>query len=812
MIKRKKALTVIVAAALLLAVALTGANAASSSPSSVVSAKHYNVMLVIDGSGSLTMSGGTDRNGYRYDAVQLFLGLMTNSGNYAGAIVFDDKNPMPLNTELRPISGSVAKKELAQQIRNARAGGDTDIGGALLEAVRKLEVIQETNGLPSVVILMSDGVTDLPWAPQGALEQSYANEELAISEAAENNIPVYAVLLNGNGSVSTGEMEHIAAGTGGAYREVRNAGDLSEVYTLFYSLIYNANSVMGDGQNVFTFNEEGVVVIEQEIPGFGVKEINMVANSPTGITSVTVVPPNGEPMEELEDEILRSDYYEFVKIEDPMAGLWRFEIHGDPGNEVKVDLIYNSNLGINLENTTENHSYESGSTASITAHVMDGRSLVTDAAAYDPSYLTVTLTNAMDPSESYPMTVTANGKSFTASAVLPEVDAPTTYVIQAEFNVVGIQVTSNTVVIDVNPVTVPEVNNPPVASTLTLEHEVKDSGDGYDYIDLTSLFTDADGDALTITLASSDYKESEVLVQNGRLVIDSSVRNGSCVVRATDGKASALVTVHLLGNAVPVASADSVTIQIETNKLFDGKKTESIDLTQWFSDEDGDTLTYAIVACDYEYDKNGTVTLDQNAATLNVVKDGFKKSNLVLRATDPKGAYCELTVHFKVLNWWLIYGGIVIAILVIAGAVLITLAIIISRRRFHGYILVENVTAGSFGGSGSGGFKTKYPSQRKKLYINSLYGVSSQGFHKKSVIAPLSPKKIRFQSPKPFLYNGRKVKKVDIGLDSAATVYASENDGATGLLISTQGKDNFSNDNGFDGGGDSLGGNGGFSW
>ena len=793
MIMRKKVLTVIVAALLLLTVALTGANAASSAPSPVVSAKHYNIMLVIDGSGSLTMRGGTDRNGYRYDAIQLFLGLMTNSGNYAGAIVFDDKDPMPLNTQLRPISGSVAKKELAQQIRNARAGGDTDIGGALLEAVRKLKSIQETNGLPSVVVLMSDGVTDLPRAPQGALEQSYANEEQAISEAAESGIPVYAVLLNGNGSVSTGEMEHIAAGTGGAYREVRNAGDLSEVYTLFYSLIYNAGSVMGNGQNVFTFNEEGVVVIEQEIPGFGVKEINMVANSPTGITSVTVVPPTGELMEELEDEILRSDYYEFVKIEDPMAGLWRFEIHGAPGDEVKVDLIYNSNLGISLENASENHSYESGKTVSMTAHVMDGRSLVTNPAAYDPDYLTVTLTNAMDPNESYPMTVMADGPSFTAGAVLPEVDAPTTYVIQAEFNVVGIQVTSNTLVIDVNPVTVPEINNPPVASTLTL-------------------FTDADGDDLIINLASSDYKENEAFVQNGRLVIDSSVRNGSCVVRATDGKASALVTVRLLGNAVPVASADSVTIQIETNKLFDGKKAESIDLTELFSDEDGDRLTYAIIACDYEYDKDGTVTLDQNTATLSVVKDGFKKSSLVLRATDPKDAYCELTVHFKVLNWWLIYGGIVITILVIAGAILITLAIIISRRRFHGYILAENITGeNSFGISGSGGFKTKYPSQRKKLYINSLYGVSSQGFHKKSVIVPLSPKKIRFQSPKPFLCNGRKVKKVDIGLDGSATVYASENDGATGIVISTQGKNNFSSDNGF-GSNDSLGGSGGFSW
>ena len=67
-----------------------------------------NVMLVIDGSGSLTMSGGTDLDGNRYHAIDLFLALLTNSGNNVGAIVFD--HDIRLNAPISPINGKADKE------------------------------------------------------------------------------------------------------------------------------------------------------------------------------------------------------------------------------------------------------------------------------------------------------------------------------------------------------------------------------------------------------------------------------------------------------------------------------------------------------------------------------------------------------------------------------------------------------------------------------------------------------------------------------------------------------------------------------
>ena len=46
-----------------------------------------NVVFVLDQSGSMAK---TDANALRYEAVDLFLGLSTETGNYMGAVVFDD--------------------------------------------------------------------------------------------------------------------------------------------------------------------------------------------------------------------------------------------------------------------------------------------------------------------------------------------------------------------------------------------------------------------------------------------------------------------------------------------------------------------------------------------------------------------------------------------------------------------------------------------------------------------------------------------------------------------------------------------------
>ena len=95
----RKAAAVIMTVTLLTILGAISVSASAVQPYSHGKLSRFNIQLVIDGSGSLVNgSGATDPNGLRYDAINMFLALLTNEGNNVGAIVFDDKsNPFILN-------------------------------------------------------------------------------------------------------------------------------------------------------------------------------------------------------------------------------------------------------------------------------------------------------------------------------------------------------------------------------------------------------------------------------------------------------------------------------------------------------------------------------------------------------------------------------------------------------------------------------------------------------------------------------------------------------------------------------------------
>ncbi|MCD8144616.1 MAG: VWA domain-containing protein [Oscillospiraceae bacterium] len=808
--KRAKRIWAAVLAAVLTLTLTMATSFAEAVDISTSTARHYNVMLVVDGSGSLTMTNGTDLNGYRYDAVQLFLGLLTDSGNYAGAIVFDDSDPMPLNTELRPISGSVAKTELYNQIVSAKAGGDTDIGSALLAAVEKLTTMQQANGLPSVVVLMSDGITDLPSASAEALQASYANEEAGIAAAVAANIPVYTVLLNGNNGVSTEEMETIADGTGGICIEVTSAEDLAGAYQAFYELIYNTEVVNSGGGS---FDDEGKMVTTIEVPGFGVEEINIIAQSSSGIDSITATDPDGNQWTEEDMEVFTASTYQLSKIADPEGGTWTFEITGTPNAAVEISLVYNSNLGVQLVSDDDSQTYESGDTAEVEVYILDGGNVVTDSDSYDPSYVSLTMTIEADPNDTRTVSVTVEDGCYEAEIDLPEVETASSYVLTATLNVAGMTAESSALTLSVNPITenlAPEI----VQSAENLELE--DSGDGYAYFDLNEYFTDPEGEPLTYEIVSNGtYTGDEVVLDGSTLGVRVTVLSGGISVRASDGvNYSDSLTMTFAGNSAPVLSeaveGNSITHTVYI-QVFGGK-TDTIDVSQWFSDSDGDAMTYSIQDCDYDYDTDGTITLDGDQMTITT--SGFKKSNLILRATDSDGAYVDLTVHFKVVNvrfWTATTIAIVIAIV---AAILIALAVIAMNRRFKGYICIRSATAGTFDPGGqNGGFRTPYPSFRGKKLLNSVSNVQYGNLDGKSKITVVSTKKIRFSSSKAFYLDGSTtpVKRVDISLGSSVSIFPDQEMGSKGITISTEEDTPFNGGGGFAGGsgGGFIGGNGG---
>ena len=111
-----------------------------------VAANRYNVVLVIDKSGSLRdgNGSGTDPEGLRFDAMKLFLGLLTETGNHVGVVAFDDE--IRFDSGLRIVDSLDEKKELVSAVEALGTSYDTDIGGAVLRAAELLHGMREENG------------------------------------------------------------------------------------------------------------------------------------------------------------------------------------------------------------------------------------------------------------------------------------------------------------------------------------------------------------------------------------------------------------------------------------------------------------------------------------------------------------------------------------------------------------------------------------------------------------------------------------------------------------------------------------------
>ena len=117
----------------------------------VSTANRYNVVLVMDKSGSLRNADGvgTDPDGLRFDAMRLFLGLLTETGNNVGTIAFDEA--IRYDSGLKAVDSLDDKKELVQAVEALGTSYDTDIGLAVLRAAETLSGMKDRNGLPCAI-------------------------------------------------------------------------------------------------------------------------------------------------------------------------------------------------------------------------------------------------------------------------------------------------------------------------------------------------------------------------------------------------------------------------------------------------------------------------------------------------------------------------------------------------------------------------------------------------------------------------------------------------------------------------------------
>lgn len=347
-----------------------------------------NVVFVLDQSGSMAK---TDANALRYEAVDLFLGLATETGNYMGAVVFDDS--IVLQRDITEISGKESKQELSDSIKAAKSFGDTNIGMAIELATQMLQNSGNPN-LRSAIVLLSDGNTDLPKDTTGqALAASEQSKKNAIDAARAQGIKIHSVCLNANGAAKKQELQDISDATGGVCVEVKSADDLKEVFNQFYNIIYSTETInIADT----VIPENGELEVPFMIPAMGVEEANIIINTLNPDTTYNLLNPDGYGyiQSEMDAMSIKAKTFTVIKIEKPKSGEWILKVRGITGDQVKVDMVYNASISIDLTSGTGDFTWNAGESAEVTAVFSNMGNIVTDASIYQQYPITIKAVDA----------------------------------------------------------------------------------------------------------------------------------------------------------------------------------------------------------------------------------------------------------------------------------------------------------------------------------------------------------------------------------------------------------------------------------
>ena len=495
----------------------------------------FNVALVLDGSGSLVSnSNGTDNDGLRYEAVQLFLALLSDQGNEVSAIVFDDDSEnYLLNTDVEQVSGKEEKLDLSQKIKNAGTGGDTDIGSALLTAVERLEAVNNDN--ESIIILFSDGRTDLG-GDEKAYEQSLVNKDKAITKAQEDDIPIYSICLAASSVADPEELQEISERTNGSSVTIDSPDKISQAFEQFYRLIFATSTTEAENAK---FPESGILNEKIEIPSYGAEEINVILNSksPDDVHVQAHAPSKAYTEKDLDANTIVAGNYKVVKVVKPEKGTWEFQIQGVPGNEVVLNVLYNVDVSAQLSTQGDVADLNSGDALTLQASLYKDGNKIQDAAGISEYTGTLEITDLSTGKvvKSLPMEADADGFTCELEA-LPE----GSYSFQAVLSCEGITVKTNVITASWDnkaPGFANESKNK-IKDGVKIIKKIVTPLTGRKYkATLSNFFADDQSDGLAYSIVNSQLVDGTVQLEGDKLTVNTAKsRSGDLVVRATDNQ------------------------------------------------------------------------------------------------------------------------------------------------------------------------------------------------------------------------------------------------------------------------------------
>ena len=191
-------------------------------------------------------------------------------------------------------------------------------------------------------------------------------------------------------------------------------------------------------------------------------------------------------------------------------------------------------------------------------------------------------------------------------------------------------------------VTVKPKNRAPTVGTAIPDQTLTEGG-SVGEVDLSLHFSDADNDTLTYAPVSADTAIATVSLSNATLSI-SPVAAGTVkiTVTATDTDSSSVSDDFSVTVNPPNQAPTSTLIPSQTIKFG---QTATVNLASYFTDPEGETLTYTATSSDTNY-----VTVSLSSAKLTISTANIGTAGVTVTATDPGGKFSGQTISVSVVS------------------------------------------------------------------------------------------------------------------------------------------------------------------
>lgn len=485
----------------------------------IKTSNRFNVAFVLDSSGSMK---DTDPEKWRFEAVSLFIGLLAESGNYVGSVVFGDDVSMKQN--ISEITSIDDKKNFMSELSTAEPEGWTNTGEALIAAEEML-MNNGNDELSDIIIYLADGNTEM--GTEEETEESLTKKAQAIQDARDNNIKIYSVCLNAENSkkkTNPQEMEQISTATGGGFEEVNTSSDLTNVFQRFYELIYSTSSTpIGGG----TFDSSGIFHETFEIPYAGVEEVNIITATANELKNIKLIKPDGTELKSdvVNDMTMHSSNYNITKVIAPEGGTWEIVAEGSPDTTIDISMIFNAALSVSSELRDPKDEYQLNDEITIQTFIKTGDKIAVDDEVLENYATVVTVENEKGETENLPLNC-ENGE-FLSRYTIKDYG---TYTFNVDSNGYGISAHAE-------PITIYVGNTPPVV--------LKESTEATGYIwplfdldcsvDLSGMASDKEDSDLTYSVVSSSFMDDSYEIDGNILRMkDFDISKGSFTIAATD--------------------------------------------------------------------------------------------------------------------------------------------------------------------------------------------------------------------------------------------------------------------------------------